>query len=38
VRARLKNPPYTAEQYPATLAQQGLKETALQLAQFSELI
>lgn len=38
VRARLKKPPYTAKQYLATLAHQGLRATALQLAQFSDLI
>lgn len=38
VRTRLKNPPYTSTQYLATLAQQGLVETALKLQEFSELI
>jgi DNA-binding IclR family transcriptional regulator len=38
VQARLKNPPYTAKQYLATLAQQGLVATVLKLEQFSELI
>ena len=38
VRARLKNPPFTAEQYLAVLTQQGLVATASDLAQFSGLI
>lgn len=38
VRARLKKPPYNAEEYLAILTQQGLVATAAELAQFSELI
>ncbi|WP_299409985.1 PIN domain-containing protein [uncultured Roseobacter sp.] len=38
VRARLQNPPYTAEDYLAILTQQGLVATAAQLEQFSELL
>ncbi|MEP5730315.1 MAG: PIN domain-containing protein [Sulfitobacter sp.] len=38
VRARLKNPPYTAEDYLAILTQQGLVATAAELEQFRELI
>ena len=38
VRARLKNPPFTAEQYLAVLTQHGLVATASDLAQFSSLI
>lgn len=38
VRARLKNPPYSAEDYLATLTQQGLVATASELEQFSDLI
>lgn len=38
VRARLKNPPYSAKEYLTTLNQQGLVATVLQLEQFSELI
>ena len=38
VRARLKNPHHTAEDYLATLTQQGLVATAAELEQFKELI
>jgi predicted nucleic acid-binding protein len=38
VRARLKNPPFTAEQYLGVLTQNGLVATASDLAQFSSLI
>ena len=38
VRARLKNPPYTAEDYLAILTQQGLVATAAELEQFRDLI
>jgi len=38
VRARLQNPPYTAEDYLAILTQQGLVATAAELEQFSELL
>ena len=38
VRARLKNPPYTVQQYLATLARQELGATALKLGEFAELI
>ena len=38
VRARLKNPPMTTEQYLAILTQQGLVATVAELEQFSELI
>ena len=38
VRARLKNPPYTAEVYLAILTQQGLVETVAELEQFREQI
>lgn len=38
VRARLKNPPYTVQQYLATLTRQGLVTTALKLEPFSESI
>ena len=38
VRARLKNPPFTAEQYLGVLTQTGLVATASDLAQFSSLI
>ena len=38
VRARLKNPPYSAEDYLAILTQQGLVATAAELEQFQELI
>ena len=38
VRARLKKPPYNAEEYLAILTQQGLVATATELTQFSELI
>jgi len=37
-RARLKNPPYTAEDYLAILTHQGLVATAAELEQFRELI
>ncbi|MDX8354836.1 PIN domain-containing protein [Cognatiyoonia sp. IB215182] len=38
VRARLQNPPYSAEDYLAILTQQGLVATAAELEQFSELL
>jgi hypothetical protein len=38
VRARLKNPPYSAQDYLAILKQAGLVATASELEQFSELI
>lgn len=38
VRARLKNPSYTTEDYLAILTQQGLVATAAELEQFKELI
>jgi predicted nucleic acid-binding protein len=38
VRARLKNPPKTAEEYLAILTQQGLVVTVAELEQFSALI
>lgn len=38
VRVRLKNPPYSAEDYLAILTQQGLVATAAELEQFKELI
>lgn len=38
VRARLKNPPYTVEEYLAILTQQGLVATASELQQFADLI
>lgn len=38
VRARLKNPPYSADDYLAILTQQGLVATAAELEQFSALI
>lgn len=38
VRARLKNPPYSAGDYLAILTQQGLVATAAELEQFQELI
>jgi predicted nucleic acid-binding protein len=38
VRARLKNPPYTVEDYLATLTRQGLVVTASELEQFAPLI
>lgn len=38
VRARLQNPPYTAEDYLTILTQQGLVATAAELRQFSELL
>ena len=38
VRARLKNPPKTTEEYLAILAQQGLAATVAELDQFSGLI
>lgn len=38
VRARLRNPHYTAEDYLAILTQQGLVATAAELEQFKELI
>ena len=38
VRARLKKPPYSVEDYLAILTQQGLVVTASELQQFSQLI
>ncbi len=38
VRARLKNPPYSVQDYLTTLTRQGLVATASELEQFSELI
>ena len=38
VRARLKNPPYTVEDYLATLIRQGLVVTVAELEQYSQLI
>lgn len=38
IRARLKSPPYSAEDYLAILTQQGLVATAAELGQFRELI
>ena len=38
VRARLKSPPFTAEDYLANLTQQGLVATATELEQFKDLI
>lgn len=38
VRARLKNPPKTAEEYLAILTQQGLVATVAEFEQFSDLI
>jgi hypothetical protein len=38
VRARLKNPPYSVEDYLANLTQQGLVGTASDLEQFSQLL
>jgi hypothetical protein len=38
VRARLKNPPYSVEEYLATLTRQGLVVTASELKAFSTLI
>lgn len=38
VRARLKNPPYTAADYLAILTQQGLVDTVAELEQFREQI
>jgi predicted nucleic acid-binding protein len=38
VRARLKNPPYTVEDYLATLTRQGLVVTVSELEQFAELL
>ena len=38
VRARLKNPPKTTEEYLAILTQQGLVATVAELEQFSDLI
>jgi hypothetical protein len=38
VRARLKTPPYTVEEYLAILTQQGLVATASELEAFSELL
>jgi len=38
VRARLKNPPYSIEDYLATLTQEGLVLTVAELEQFAELL
>lgn len=38
VRARLKNPPYTIEEYLETLTRQGLVATAAELQQFADLL
>jgi hypothetical protein len=38
VRARLKNPPYSVEDYLATLTRQGLVVTVSELEQFAELL
>ena len=38
VRARLKKPPYSADEYLAILARQGLVETSSELERFKELI
>ena len=38
VRARLKNPPYSVEDYLAILMRQGLVVTASELDQFAELL
>lgn len=38
VRGRLKNPPYTVEQYLATLTQQGLVATVAELETFANLL
>lgn len=38
VRARLKNPPYSVDDYLATLTRQGLVVTASELEQFAQLI
>lgn len=38
VRARLKNPPYSVEDYLATLTRQGLVVTVAELEQFAELL
>jgi hypothetical protein len=38
VRARLKNPPYTIEQYLDTLTRNGLVATAAELRPFAELL
>ncbi len=38
IRARLKNPPFSAEEYLAVLTRQGLVATAADLEQFSEFI
>ncbi len=38
VRARLKNPPYSVQEYLQTLARQGLVATVAELGQFIELI
>ena len=38
VRARLKNPPYSVEDYLAVLTRQGLVVTVTELEQFSELL
>jgi len=38
IRARLKNPPYSVEDYLATLTRQGLVVTVSKLEQFAELL
>ncbi len=38
IRGRLKNPPYSVEDYLATLTRQGLVATVSELEQFSELL
>jgi hypothetical protein len=38
VRARLKNPPFTAQQYLTILTQHGLVATASELVQFTNLV
>jgi hypothetical protein len=38
VRARLKNPPYSVEQYLDTLTRQGLAATVAELKQFAQLL
>ena len=38
IRARLKKPPVTSEDYLATLMQQGLAVTAAELEQFKDLL
>jgi DNA-binding IclR family transcriptional regulator len=38
VRARLKNPPYTVQEYLNTLTQQGLVVTVTELGQYAQVI